>query len=222
MSATAKDTSTNALLDLQAQLRKELDIQRATLPAATAGRISVKGKKFSIPGGRSSEGPLSAIVLDWRWQRNYFEGSYNPSAIAPPVCTASNKIESELVASPTSSKIQFAGACELCPKNQWGSDVNGKGKACKSSAHLAIVPPDPDPDTTPWMLDVAPTGLKGFVNYVNALQNVSGLLPMQVISDIDFDPNVDYPLLTFSAKGPHENLATAMNLRTAAQGILGQ
>jgi hypothetical protein len=222
MSATAKDTSTNALLDLQAQLRKELEVQKSTLPAATAGRISVKGKKFSIPGGRSSEGPLSAIILDWRWQRNYFEGSYNPNAIAPPVCSSSNKIEGELTPSPTGSKIQYDGACELCPKNQWGSDVNGKGKACKSSARLAIIPPDAETDTTPWMLDVAPTGLKGFVNYVNALQNVSGLLPLQIVTDIDFEPSVDYPQLTFSAKGPHEHLATAMNLRAAAQGILGQ
>jgi hypothetical protein len=222
MSATAKDTSTNALLDLQAQLRKELEVQKSNLPPATAGRISVKGKKFSIPGGRSSEGPLSAIILDWRWQRNYFEGSYNPNAIAPPVCSSSNKIEGELTPAPTSSKIQFDGACELCPKNQWGSDANGKGKACKSSARLAVVPADADSDTTPWMLDVAPTGLKGFVNYVNVLQNVNGLLPLQVITDVDFDANVDYPLLTFSAKGPHEHLATAMTLRAAAQGVLGQ
>lgn len=221
MSATAKDTSTNALLDLQAQLRKELEVQKATLPAATAGRISVKGKKFSIPGGRSSEGPLSAIILDWRWQRSYFKGTYNPNAIAPPVCSASNKIEGELIPFPTSSEAQHTD-CDTCPKNQWGSDANGKGKACKSSARLAIVPPDAEADTTPWMLDVAPTGLKGLINYMNALQNVSGLLPLQVITDIDFEPSVDYPQLTFSAKGPHERLATAMNLRAAAQGVLGQ
>jgi hypothetical protein len=73
---------------------------------------------------------------------------------------------------------------------------------------------------TPWILDVAPTGLTNYLNYLHALQDVHGLLALQVITEIGFADGVDYPKLTFTAKGPHEQLATAFTLRKVAQGFL--
>jgi hypothetical protein len=111
--------------------------------------------------------------------------------------------------------------CAACPKNQWGSAGNGsKGKACKNGIRLAVVPPKPTADTTPLVIDVTPTGVTGFMKYVNLLQN-KGVLPIQIITEIDFAKNVDYPTLTFKADKPHEHLQTAFGLRELADAVLG-
>jgi len=208
----------NELLDIQEQLRKELAAQRDTLPAASAGRISVKGKKFNMPDGQIHEGPMSCIILDHRWTNSYFEGAYNAMAIQPPVCFAKGKIDSELKPASDSTKPQ-SKVCADCPQNQWGT--SGKGKACKNGVRLAILPPVPVEGMTPWIIDIAPTGLTGYTNYLNALQNGPGLMSIQVITELNFAPGVDYPKLTFTARAPHEHLTLAFHLRNVAQGILG-
>lgn len=206
------------LLDIQEQLRKELEAQKASLPTAQAGRIKTKGKKFTLPGGEPQEGPMDVIVVGWRFTNSYFEGSYNPNNIQPAVCHSSGRVEAEMQPHASSTKSQ-ADTCQECPKNQWGS--SGKNKACKNGIRLAVIPPNPTADTSPLVIDVTPTGMTAWIKYVNLLQ-AKGILPIQVITEIDFEKTVDYPTLRFKADKPHENLATAFALRDAADAVLGE
>lgn len=205
------------LLDIQEQLRRELEAQKATLPVAQAGKIKTKGKKFTLPGGQPQEGPMDVIVVGWRFTNNLFEGTYNPNNIQPAVCHSSGRVEADMMPHTSSTKPQ-ADTCAECPKNQWGS--NGKGKACKNGARLAVIPPNPTADTSPLVIDVTPTGMTSWIKYVNGLQ-ARGVLPIQVITEVDFEPSVDYPTLRFRADKMHENLATAFALREAADAVLG-
>ncbi len=205
------------ILDLQAQLEAELAAQKQSLPGTTS-RIGTKGKIFSLPDGTTSEGPLQCIILDWRWQHSFFEGIYNSNNPKPPVCFASSKYEHELKPDPSSEKPQ-AEDCESCPKNVFGSGISGKGKACKNSARLAIVPANPTADMTPWVIDIPPTAQKGLIGYINALQK-TGKLTVQMVTEIDFDQKVDYPTTTFANKGEHKHIQIAMGLREKAQNLL--
>lgn len=206
------------LVDIQEQLRKELEIQKANLPGATAGRIKTKGKKFTLPGGNPTEGPLDVIIVGWRNTNNYFEGTYNSNNPQPAVCHAIGAVGEDMTPSKASSKPQN-DTCLGCPKNEWGSAGNGsKGKACKNGIRLAVVPPNPDAGMTPLLLDVTPTGIKAFTNYVNALQ-AKGILPIQMITEVNFDEHVDYPTLTFKADKMHEHLATAFGIKEMANSV---
>jgi hypothetical protein len=205
------------ILDLQAILETELAAQKQSMPNTTS-KISTKGKIFSLPDGTSSEGPIQCIILDWRWQHSYFEGIYNSNNPKPPVCSSSGKIEAELQPDPTSEKPQ-AEDCESCPKNVFGSGTGGRGKACKNTARLAIVPANPTSDMSPWVLDVPPTGQKQLIGYINELQK-QGKLAVQMVTEIDFDPKVDYPTPQFKNKGEHKALQVAFGLREKAQNLL--
>jgi hypothetical protein len=70
------------------------------------------------------------------------------------------------------------------------------------------------------VLYVSPTALKRFDLYVRGLAHVYGLLPIQVITDIAFDPNPTYPTLTFNLVGPHESTKLMWRLRERAQAQL--
>lgn len=48
-------------------------------------------------------------------------------------------------------------------------------------------------------IDLAPSSVTAFNNLVNAVRNQMGKLPLQAQVVIDFDPNADYPKLTFAS-----------------------
>lgn len=208
-----------SLLDIQEQLRQELELQRASLPAASTSKIKTAEKKFTLPGGKPTEGPIEAIILDWRYFNAYYSKLYNRNSPAPADCSALGKIEDEMAPLKSSPNMQCE-SCVSCPKNEWGSDPQGgRGKACKNGVRLAVVPAKPDKDMTPWIIDVTPTGMKSFKNYINVIAN-AGFLPFQVITTIDFDPAVTYPSLTFKVGKAHEHLETAFALRPLAASVL--
>jgi hypothetical protein len=116
--------------------------------------------------------------------------------------------------------------CEGCPKDEWGTSVTGDGKACKNTVRLAVVPPDFTADMVPWIIDASATAIKHFLQHVKMLAG-NQLLPMQVITELSFNPAVSYPTLLFKNPGADPNvpttvadLATLMTLRQRAQTVL--
>lgn len=54
-----------ALVNYEEQLRQELGQLSKQIEPPSSNKISTKGKLFTLPGGRSSPGPMNVIVLDW-------------------------------------------------------------------------------------------------------------------------------------------------------------
>ena len=69
-------------------------------------------------------------------------------------------------------------------------------------------------------LEVSPTGLNAFDNYVSEIQRVFNTMPIRVTTQISFDPNKTYPTLLFDKPTLHDNLATMMALREKGQILL--
>lgn len=215
----AQSKALSAVEALKERLAKEIALQHANLPVNEVSKIKLKGKKFTMPDGESSEGPLRAIITNWSYTRSYFPGVYNPNNIKPPVCSSVGENEETLAPGEDVENAQ-ASSCEECPKNAWGSDAAGKGKACKNGIRLAVVPPTPKPNQRPWIIEVSPTGIKQFNKYVNALYKQEGLLTCQVLTDISFDETVDYPTLQFEKAGDFDDLETALDLREKSRKYL--
>jgi hypothetical protein len=215
-----------ALLDIQEQLKTELEAQKAELAGSGGGsgsnRISIKGKMFTLPDGTTDEGPMSAIILDWRFQRAYFPGIYNSSDPQPPVCSASDKVEGNLAPKDTVDSKQSDDGCEPCEKNQWGTaqNGNGRGKACKNTIMLAILPANPTEGMSPWLLELPPTSLKPFLSYVKNIQNKGGMIPAQVTTDLSFVAKKDWPMIEFNNPKPHMHIANVLKIRADAQLVL--
>lgn len=211
-----------AIAAYREQLRQELAGLSKRVAPPSGNRISLKGKVFTLPDGSSDKGPFAAVILDWRCVNRYYEGIYNSQSPKPPICWATSKRVDDL-APGDDVKAPKADSCDTCPMNEWGSSPTGKGKACKNTRRLAVVPADATGDTEIMVLDVSPTGLKNFDNYVNSLgAGEHGQLPIEVVTHVGFNPAMDYPTLVFGRPEPitDEQLAVMMHLREKAQVAL--
>lgn len=209
-----------AIQSIQDQIRQELENVSKTVEKPSGHRVSLKGKAFTLPGGESSAGPMSVIVLDWRNTRLYYKGVYNANKPEPPSCFAINKFVDDLHPSENAPEAQ-CDTCSECAFNEWGSAPTGKGKACKNGIRVAVVGANPKEDSQVLTLDVSPTSLGSFNSLVNDLASKS-LLPIQTLTDISFDAKETFPKLVFTSDAPitDDDLLIAMKLREKAQALL--
>jgi hypothetical protein len=205
---------------LQTQLAAELAELDKKVAPPSGHRISLKSKVFSMPDGKTSPGPINAVILDWRSINVFYPGTYNAQKIEPPVCFAVAKNIGKLKPNPNCQDPQHP-ECEECTYNQWGSAPGG-GRACKNTIRVAVVPPDAKDDTVPWTIDIAPTSMTAFSNMVYAIKDGMGMLPLQVQVTVGFDQGADYPKLTFANPEPlpEELIEKMFGFRQASQPLL--
>lgn len=212
----------NLPVNVEDLIKKQLAEQKGQLGALPSNKIGLKNKEFTLPDGQKSSGPLECIVLDFAWFMVHYPGVYNSNNPQQPDCFATGRENPEggvLKAHESVVKAQGEN-CKDCLKNQWGSAPTGKGKACKNQRRLIIVPPNFDETTEPMTIYVSPGGLKNFDKYVSRLNNEHGVLPVQVVTAISFDPDQSYPLLKFNLIERHTRVADAWSLRERSQDLL--
>jgi hypothetical protein len=217
-----KSEGTNLPVNIEDQIKKQLAAQKGQLGALPSNKISVKGKQFTLPDGQKSDGPLECIILDFAWFMVHYPGVFNANNPQQPNCFAVGRENPEggnLKAHETVLK-PLGENCMVCEKNQWGSAITGKGKACKNQRRLIVVPPDFDDTTEPMTMYVSPGGLKNWDKYVSRLNNELGILPVQCITSISFDRDQSYPLLQFKLVDRHARLNDAWSLRERTQDLL--
>jgi len=205
------------IMNINERIKAELDQVRNSTPTPSTNSISTKGKMFTFPDGQSHPGPLNAVILDWRNFNRYYTRPYDPQNPTAPDCFAIAKNLNEMAPHAEASDPQ-ADACQGCPLNEFGSAPNGRGKACRNTVRLAVVPPDADDSFEPWLLNVAPTSLKSWTSFVSQLEAI-GKLPIQATAEIAFKADAAFPQLTFMARDYHDEEAVARfwGLREKAQ-----
>ena len=210
-------TKTKAVRSIQDELKAELATLKDRVEPPSGFAITLKGKVFTLPDGSSSDGPLTCVILDWVTANVYFEGIYNPKDVQPPVCWSISDKPAEMKPSGKASKPQGAN-CKDCKQNEWGSG-SGKGKACKNTRRLLVVPANANENTPCWTITVSPTGLKHFDKYINMMADM-GKHPLEVLTDISFEESEAYPSLRFKASDVHGNLELMWKLKENGQSIL--
>ena len=212
-----KEEPKNLPVNIEDQIKKELAEQSKQLGALPSNKIQLKDKKFTLPDGQSEPGPIEVVVLDFIWCMSHYPGVYNANNPQQPNCFAigRDKPDSGLLIPDSTVTNPQGKDCKTCPQNEWGSAPTGRGKACKNQRRLLVAPAKLDEDTEPMTMYVSPGGLKNFDSYVSRLKNEHGLLPVQVITKVQFDKHQSYPLLQFSFVSKHNdvNLAWALKER---------
>jgi hypothetical protein len=212
-----------ALIALEAQLKAELAALSGTTEPPSSNRISTKGKVFTLPTGESSGNPLNVVVLNFVAFNSYYTAAWNPNVRAKPACWALGRVLDEMVPSDKVPTPQHTD-CKTCPKGQFGSAPNGgKGKACKNIRRLLVVPYGPEginEKTEPMTLDVSPTGLKSWNKYVDRLRKEFAMAPLQVVTEVKFDPNQSFPSLQFDFVDQHANVELALRLKNLHSDLL--
>jgi len=205
------------IMNINERIKAELENVKNSTPTPSTNAISTKGKMFTFPDGQAHPGPLNAVILDWRNFNRYYTKAYDPQNPTPPDCFAIAKDLGEMAPHEDASDPQ-SEKCQGCPMNEFGSAATGRGKACRNTVRLAVVPPDADDSFEPWLLNVAPTSLKSWTSYVNQLQAV-GKLPIQSVAEIAFKSDAAFPQLVFTVRDAldEDRVMQLWNLREKAQ-----
>lgn len=157
--------------------------------------------------------------------KTYYAGAYVSGNTEAPDCASTDGIRPDAgVADPQ------AATCATCPMNQFGSRVTEagkKGKACQDNKRLAVVPADDIENAIfggPMLLRIPPSSFQSFLALEPVL--VKHRRPLHtVVLDIGFDPDAEYPLLTFRVIAKidrHDEAAMIMEHRnsTVTESIL--
>lgn len=176
---------------------QEVEDLRGRLAAPSGDTVKVDNKMFKLPNGDTSD-LLTGIIVDFVYFNAYYPDAYDPNNIVPPTCFAIHPDPTGAVPSKNSPELQDA-SCQTCWANQFGTA--GKGKACKNSIKVAMLPPDADADTPFMLVNVSATALKPFAAYLSAVLRLQRP-PYTVTTDITCDPNFKYDTLRFSNPQP--------------------
>jgi hypothetical protein len=186
------------------QLQKHTEAERERIGSSGGGdNITINSKKgiFVMPNEQEVE-EFEALIVDFAYRNEYYIGAYNPKEITPPACFAIAPSSAQLEPSGNSPVKQNESDCATCQQNQFGSHVNGSGKACKNTVIIAILPPDADmvDDHEIWVLKTSPTAIKPFNKYATKISQMN--IPLGAVrTRFYFEDGLDYASVRFEALG---------------------
>jgi hypothetical protein len=140
--ATKKSTST-------AVAKWDEELARQAAAAAAVEESTATGTFFSLKSGILSfnDAPvpgneMAVIILDGILENVYYEGDYDSDNPQGPKCFAFGREEKEMTPHTIviESQNNIADKCTGCEMNEWGSADKGRGKACRNSRRLAMIP----------------------------------------------------------------------------------
>lgn len=199
MSTEIAETASTDIADIREQIANDIAKMRERVEAPSSNKIGLKNKQFSIPGKDPQAGPITGVIIDFTTKHVLYRDSFNEQNPSPAICWAIGNNIKTLAPSPMASEPQSTD-CASCPKNQYGTASNGKGKACQNRRVLAVLPPDGNHETPLLTIEVSPGGLKNFDDYIWKLGS-EGKTPVTVVTEISMDPSVSYSKLMFKEVG---------------------
>ncbi len=208
----------SAMISLSEMLKTQIEASKTFIPESTSKFIRVEGNKFvDNAGGMAAY--IDAVILDFIQVNSFYKGAFNPAVKQLPICVAIGLDETtDLKPIKESPMPQHGGTCGTCPHNEWGSG-SGKGKRCKNSYRVAVIPPGETDPKQIKLLNVPPASMANLVKYIRTLRAADQWLPMAV-TRIAFDQTTTYSKLTFAHARPTENLDALNAAYQEAQTLL--
>jgi hypothetical protein len=210
----------NLPINYQEELLREAQEISRRIAAPSGDRIKVDSHGFTLPDGSTGE-EMNVVVIDFISSNLFYDRPYNKDNPHPPACFAIGR-EPTTLAPSANSPVRQADACVGCPMNQFGTALTGRGKACKNTRLLAVIPLksaiENQEDAPLFILQVPPTSLKVFDSYVSTLAARFKMSPVGVATKITPNKEVDYAAPLFELLRPlnDEEIAYAMSRRGEA------
>lgn len=177
--------------------------------------VSAKAGVLTYNGQPCAGNKLDCIIIASTHVNLYYDEKWDPNNPKNPVCYAycedPDAEGAVLAPHPKSSKPQ-SDTCATCWANQWNSDPNGgKGKACKNSRKLALIPAGVTAEDLK-TAEVATLTLpvttvnKMWSPYVHKLATLYGRPPLGMITKLGTMPDIKTQFkITFDEVGPVAN-----------------
>ena len=149
------------------------------------------GLAFEVPGDDPDEPDMKkeivGVIVDQHAVNAYWAVKYSGQN-NPPDCSSMDGKEGV-----TSDGVKKP--CNSCPYNEWGSDEDGKSKACKNMRRVYILP---EGEMFPLLLTLPPTSLKNFSNYLAKRVIAKGRRSYNVLTKVSLKKAVSSGGITYS------------------------
>jgi hypothetical protein len=183
--------------------------QYASAEASAGGLqwFTVKGGVLTFAGSPIPGNAVAVIIADMVMENSFYEGIYDADNPQPPTCFSFSREEKTMEPHPQVVEAGNAqhGSCRGCEFNEFGSADTGKGKACKNTRRLALLPCGTLDDRGKLILPDDPreyleradfgfyrppvTSVRGLSNYVTKINNVFHLPPFGVYTKMSVLPD---------------------------------
>ena len=220
--AVAQRAQVQLPAEIQEQMAADIAAFQNRMSAPTGNRIAVtQDKKFRNAAGDKYDN-FSGVLVDFVAKKAYYEGEYDKDNIVPPNCFALGFVPHDALEPSDSAPEKQCDDCKSCPNNAFGSARNGKGKACKDSYVLALLPPDAEEGATLVTLELSATAIKPFEKYVRDLARDFGKAPYCFVTEFFFDDKSDFPSVRCGNPQPvgADLIALAYSMREDAAKML--
>ena len=239
--ASKKSSETSSIVRWDEELAKEAQTA-AAMEANTGGGkfLSVKGGVMQwndspVPGNK-----MAAIIVDHIFENVMYTEEYDADSPSAPACFAFGRDEKSMGPHQVVVDAGTAqeGPCSSCPMNVFGSADKGKGKACRNTRRLALIPAgqfgpgdkfklidDPEyyekSDVAFFKIPV--TSVKGFAAYVKQVAAALKRPPVGIVTRISVqpDPKTQFKVV-FEAMSnvPDKLMSVIMKRREEVKGTI--
>jgi hypothetical protein len=169
-------------------IREQIKNQAKALQESMASKVVTISKKgtFQVANVDSGSDTIQVVILGFSFNKAYWSTGFSQGSTSLPECQAQGEFSTlyaenaqppivdsffDLTPSAPEDKQPQAEVCGECPFNEYETAAQGKGKACKDSVTLAVLPAD-DPNGAIHTLRISASGIKHFRAYLKTLATV--------------------------------------------------
>jgi hypothetical protein len=241
--AKVVQSASTELTNWDEELARQAEIA-AGMEANTGGGqfFSVKGGILSFNDAALPGNEMAVVILDSILENVFYEGEYDPDNPTPPTCFAFGRDEAEIA--PYPAVVERGQAqneqCTGCPMNAWGTADKGRGKACRNTRRLALIPAGafdaqgrftPNDDKAHFatsaigFMKLSVTSVKGYATFVKQVAGALRRPPSGIFTRIKVVPDAKTQFrILFEVLGevPRELLTPIMKRRDEASATIEQ
>lgn len=197
MARASKATGT-ALAQWDEELAQQANVAAAQeASAAGGGFFSIRGAQLTFQGNALPNNEMAVIICDSRIVNEWYDQPFDEKESRSPVCFALGQDDNTIAPHEDAPNPQ-SDACKECALNKYGTADVGKGKACKNTRRLALIPAgnlDKDGNLDlyepeymeqaafGWM-KVPPTSTRGYAAFVDQLKTAFKRPPHAFVTHI--------------------------------------
>lgn len=193
--AVRKNQAVGLPRDVLAEMAEEAKNDAAKQQTGSTA-FSLRGGILAYDGNPMPGNEMEVVVLAHNYEHALFEGAFDPATPRSPVCFAIGDDKDNLAPHINSLKPQ-SDSCAECPMGEWESDPRpgSKGKACKQTRRLAVMPSDALDDldnigkAQVAMLRLPPTSEKNWAVYIQTINATDKRPPWAVVTDVKVSPH---------------------------------
>lgn len=202
---------TTSIVKWDEELAKMAEASKKMEESVASGQLfSFKGGVMTFNDAPMPDNQVPVIILDSVLENVYYEGKYDSDNPSPPTCFAFGRDDKTIkphisVIEVGQSMAGASGLCAGCEMNEWASADTGRGKACRNTRRLAVVPAGhftkegkftwfDDPDeclekASIGFMKLPVTSVKGYAAFVKQIASALKRPPLGVVTKVKVVPD---------------------------------